>query len=322
MIGVRTPFRISFFGGGTDLKEFYRVAGGNVLSTSVDKYMYIFINKFFDKRIQVKYSVTEIEEDINKIKHPIVRELLKLHSIIGVDINSIADIPAGTGLGSSSSFTVGLINALSLYKDKILSSSDLAEQASNLEIDILNEPIGKQDQYAAAFGGLNYIKFNMDESVEVIPINISIDSKNKLEEDMLVFYTGNVRKASSILSKQKENILDYDKSYKKLLEMSELCQVGKTFLENNDVNSFEKLLHDSWQLKKEVASGITNSNVNEIYNIGIESGAKGGKLLGAGGGGFILFFCNPKSRIKIKNKLSKLKEVKFKFDSTGSSRIL
>tara|TARA_B100001063_G_C16773998_1_gene563738 strand:- start:121 stop:1089 length:969 start_codon:yes stop_codon:yes gene_type:complete len=322
MIGVRTPFRISFLGGGTDLQEFYKMSQGNVISTSIDKYMYIFINKFFDDRVQVKYSITEIENNIKNIKHPIVRELLKIHKIKGVDINSIADIPAGTGLGSSSSFTVGLINALSLYKNKTLSCHDLAEKASHLEINVLKEPIGKQDQYAAAFGNLNYIKFNKDDTVQVSPIRISASSKKELEQNMLVFYTGKVRKASSVLSKQRKNILDCDSSFKSLEEMSAICREGKNLLESDDIVSFQKLLHDSWQLKKSVADGISDSTIDDIYNIGIQNGAKGGKLLGAGGGGFILFFCDTKSRKKIKDRLTNLREINFKFDNTGSKRIL
>ena len=322
MIGIRTPFRISFLGGGTDLPEFYRMSQGNVISTSVDKYMYLFVNKFFDDRVQIKYSITELVERIDDIQHPIVRELLKITNTKGVDINSIADIPSGTGLGSSSSFSVGLINALSEFDGISLNNDQLAEKASDLEINILKEPIGKQDQYAAAFGGLNFIKFNKDDSVDVSPIDISADSKSQLEKDMLVFYTEKTRKTSTILTTQRENILDYGDTFKRLEEMSTLCVEGKSLLESGDIVSFEKLLHDSWTLKRTVASGISNNDIDEIYDIGMKNGARGGKLLGAGGGGFILFFCDREAKQKIRKKLSHLREINFKFEQTGSIRVL
>ena len=207
MIGIRTPFRVSFVGGGSDLKEFYSRSTGCVVSTSIDKYMYIFIHQYFDNKIQVKYSETELVDRIDQIKHPIVREALKKFQINGVDINSIADIPAGTGLGSSSSYTVGLLHALYGYSSKYVSSERLAQEACELEIDLLKEPIGKQDQYAAAYGGLNKITFYADEHVNVEPIIMEPEILHELQSNLLLFFIGSTRKASHVLSDQKTNIL-------------------------------------------------------------------------------------------------------------------
>ena len=206
MIGSRTPFRISFIGGGSDLKEFYRHSMGCVISTTIDKYMYIFLHPYFNKGIQIKYSITELVQDKNEIQHPIAREILKDSNIDSIDINSIADIPSGTGLGSSSSYTVGLLNALNAYNKKNISIESLAEEACNIEINKLKEPIGKQDQYAAAFGGLNKICFHPNGKVDVIPIEIEPDALKYLKENLILFYLGTTRKASNVLLEQKQQL--------------------------------------------------------------------------------------------------------------------
>lgn len=321
MIGTRTPFRVSFIGGGSDLKEFYSRAPGCVLSTSIDKYMYIFVHPFFDKKIQVKYSKTELVENIKDIKHPIVREILSEFNLQGVDINSIADIPAGTGLGSSSSYTVGLLHALYAYRGEIVSPKTLAEKACYIEIDVLNEPIGKQDQFAAAYGGLNIIRFLEDGSVKIEPIKMEEDAYKQLQKCLMMFYTGTSRSASEVLIDQKKNIISDKEKFNAQLMMTQMVEESKDCLVKSNLDQFGEKLDFNWILKRTLSKTISNSVFDDIYNLAKESGAIGGKILGAGGGGFFLFYCPPRYQDKLRFNLKDLKEVPFKFDKYGSKII-
>jgi len=323
MIITRTPFRISFVGGGTDLPDFYRVESGAVVSTAIDKYMYVIVNKRFTDAIRVSYySKTEIVDSVDEIRHPITREALKLAGVTqGIEIASIADIHAGAGLGSSSSFTVGLLNALYAYKGILKSAEDLAREACHIEIDVLGEPIGKQDQYIAAYGGFRYIQFNPDESVFTKPIIWSMGRTKELLQNLLLLDTGDVREASSILREQKENIQQGDKmgSHKILRDMaSELDNML-----NNDAspNIIGKFLHKGWMLKKQLASNISNSKIDEYYSKAICAGAIGGKILGAGGGGFLLLYCPKERQQAVIEALNHPRELEFSFEPEGSKII-
>tara|TARA_B100000989_G_C19532956_1_gene471231 strand:- start:1684 stop:2661 length:978 start_codon:yes stop_codon:yes gene_type:complete len=319
--GSRTPFRISFFGGGTDLPEFYKKYQGRVLCTSINKYMYLFAHKFFDERIQIKYSKTELVSKANEIKHPIAREVLKNFKLKGIDINSIADIPAGTGLGSSSSYTVGLIHVLDSYLDKKTNKNDLAERASNIEVNILKEPIGKQDQYAASFGGLNQFSFDKDGSVNIEAIDLKKETLKELQNNLLMFYTGKNRVASSILNDQKDRTLNDAFTFDVLCKMSDLVVHGKNALLSSSLKEFGLLLDETWKLKKLLSKSISSPFLDSLYDEGIQAGALGGKILGAGGGGFILFYAEPKFQKPLRKAMSKLKEIDFIFDFEGSKII-
>ncbi|RKW37102.1 MAG: GHMP kinase [Lachnospiraceae bacterium] len=320
MIITKTPFRVSFCGGGSDMANFYEKYGGCVLSTSINKYCYISIHPYFnEKQTLLKYSENELVDEIDQIKHSIFRQVLKDMHIHGVEITSTADIPGGTGLGSSSTFTVGLLNTLSCYKGKFVSKDKLAKLACEVEIEKLGNPIGKQDQYGAALGGLNYIKFNQDGSVSHEPILMEGKTYKKLQKNLLMFYTGTTRSANTILAEQTKNITSEDKA-KNLLKMCGLAKDMKVALENNDISSFGKILDEGWQLKKELASGIANPAIDEAYKIAMKNGALGGKLLGAGGGGFLLFYCEEEKQEQLKKALG-LRELDFTFERDGTSVI-
>lgn len=321
MIGTRTPFRVSFAGGGSDLWEFYSKHPGSVLSTTIDKYMFIFIHAFFDKRIQVKYSKTELVEDVNDIKHPIARELLKKIGLTGVDITSIADIPAGTGLGSSCSFTVGLLHALYAYTNKYPHKEKLAREACELEIDILKEPIGKQDQYAAAYGGLNFMTFYPNESVNVESILMPASRFSEFEQNLMMFYVGGARPASDVLSDQKSNVMNDKKKFNSLIIMSDLARQLKEVLLFGNLSDVGSILDEGWQLKKTLSTKISEDKIDYYYEVGMKNGASGGKLLGAGGGGFLLFYCEKEHQEKLRGSLKDLKELKFNFDNFGTKVI-
>lgn len=320
MIITKTPFRVSFCGGGSDMANFYEKYGGCVLSTSINKYCYISIHPYFnEKQTLLKYSENELVDEIDQIKHSIFRQVLKDMHIHGVEITSTADIPGGTGLGSSSTFTVGLLNTLSCYKGKFMSKDKLAKLACEVEIEKLGNPIGKQDQYGAALGGLNFIKFNQDGSVSHEPILMEGKTYKKLQKNLLMFYTGTTRSANTILAEQTKNITSEDKA-KNLLKMCGLAKDMKVALENNDISSFGKILDEGWQLKKELASGIANPAIDEAYKIAMKNGALGGKLLGAGGGGFLLFYCEEEKQEQLKKALG-LRELDFTFERDGTSVI-
>jgi len=289
MIISRTPFRVSFIGGGSDLKEYYNINKyGAVISTSIQKYMYIVIHPYFHDKIRLKYSITEDVNSIDEIKHPIIRESIRKVGIDhGIEIASFADIPSGTGLGSSSSFTVGLLNALYAYQGMSRSRDQLAKEACEIEIDILNEPIGKQDQYAAAIGGLNQIKFYQDEKVEIFPLDLNQTFVEEFESTIRLYFTGNKRNSSSILNEQKQN-MGNEKKISMLKEMVSLTKDFKRVLLNEDLNAIGELLDFNWKLKKQLASNISNQEIDLMYQQAINKGAIGGKLLGAGGAGFLM----------------------------------
>lgn len=321
MIISRTPFRVSFAGGGSDLPSFYHRSTGAVLSTSIDKYMYITIHPWFEKgKTVLKYSKTEVVDAIDDIKHPIFREVLKMYNIHGVDLSSIADIPSGTGLGSSSSFTVGLLNAVRAYLGKATSGEKLGELACNVEIDRVGSPIGKQDQYAAACGGLNFITFYGDESVNVEKIIMQPEKKKELEDNLIMVYVGGEHSANAILKSQSAAISDI-KKFEAQKEMVKLAYNLRESLENNNLDDFGRILHENWLLKKSLTSSISTGIVDEMYNKGIEAGALGGKLLGAGGAGFILFYCPQERQPEFRERMGDINEMSFEFDHYGSKII-
>jgi D-glycero-alpha-D-manno-heptose-7-phosphate kinase len=301
MIITKTPFRISFVGGGSDLPAFYSRRKGAVLSTSINKYMYISTHKFFEPdKIRCKYSRTETVKDVNDLEHPILKTVLSDYNLSGIEVSSIADIPGGTGMGSSSSFTVGLLHNLNAYTGRISSKEDLGAGACRVEIELLGEPIGKQDQYAAAYGGLNVIEFHPDGSVRVDPVYISAQTRTELDKNLRLYYIGNQRSASAILAEQKKNTSDDDK-FNALSTMVDLVYDLQKSLVKGDLNDFGNLLHENWLLKQQLASGITNPMINETYEEALKAGALGGKLLGAGGGGFMLFYA-PESTHELLDK--------------------
>lgn len=322
MIISRTPFRISFVGGGSDLEAFYARHQGAVLSTSIDKYMYISSHRYFYKnQIQVKYSRTETVESLEDLRHPLLREALRKTGITGgIEISSIADIPSGTGMGSSSSFTVGLLHNLFAINRKFVTHEELARLACEIEIDIVKEPIGKQDQYAAAFGGLNIIYFNQDGSVKVEPLYIKSSIYRELQDNLIMFYVGNQRKASDILAEQKQNATQEEK-FSILKKMVSLVFDLREVLYKGELSRFGEIMHENWLLKQKLASRISNPEIDEIYEKGLKNGAIGGKLLGAGGGGFMLFYCEKNKQDKLREALRSYSDYDFKFERDGSKLI-
>lgn len=321
MIITKTPFRISFVGGGSDLEAFYRQHAGAVLSTSINQYMYISSHKYFEEnQIRVKYSQTETVNKVDDLKHPILKVVLEKFGLNGIEISSIADIPGGTGMGSSSSFTVGLLHNLYTSIGKKVTKEELAQEACLIEIELLKEPIGKQDQYAAAYGGMNVIRFETDGTTTVDPVDISTAAKEELESNLLMFYLGTQRRASDILTEQRKNTADADKTAT-LQKMVDLVYELQSSLENGHMSDMGRILHENWILKQQLASAITNPDINECYETAIKNGATGGKLLGAGGGGFMLFYCPKDKRSQLINSLGKLKRFNFAFENKGSSVI-
>lgn len=318
MIITKTPFRMSYVGGGTDISSFYRTEPGAVLSTAIDKFMFLTLHKRFDSGIRVAYSKTEEVEFVEQVQHPLVKEALIMNKIKGgVEITSTADIPAkGTGLGSSSSYTVGLLAALNAYKGDKLTAAEIAAAACYIEIERCGEPIGKQDQYAAAIGGLNLFEFMPDETVTVKPVECTPAFKNTLDESTLVFYTGTTRSASSILAEQKANSSDRNKQ-SILRRMASIAYEFKDGIEGSNLHALGDLLKENWELKKSLASGISNHGIDEMYNLGISGGAIGGKLLGAGAGGFMMFLAEKENQATIRKALSSFRELDFKIEENG-----
>jgi len=322
MIITRTPFRISFVGGGSDLEAFYCQSVGAVLSATIDKFMYISSHRFFDEdKIRVKYSRTETVTNVGDLQHPIVREVLGKFNIDGaLEISSNADVRAGTGLGSSSSFTVGLLHNLYTGFGRLVTKNQLAEEACDIEINRLQEPIGKQDQYAAAFGGLNVIRFYPSGGVNVEPIHLEKEIYHRLQDNLLLFYLGEQRKAATILQEQKENMRSRQK-VEILEEMVSLVEQLREALHEGDLEQFGRILHRNWLLKRQLASRISGRNIDALYEQGLRAGATGGKLLGAGGGGFLLFYCEKERQPALREAFCDLREMKFRFDGEGSKLI-
>lgn len=319
MIITKTPFRVSFCGGGSDIADFYREYGGCVLSTTINRYMYLTIHPYFaENKTALKYSQIEIVDNIEDIEHSIFRCVLNEKKLGGVEISSTADVPSGTGLGSSSSFTVGLLHTLACYEGKYYSKAKLAEEACKVEIEKLGAPIGKQDQYAAAFGGLNFITFHKDDTVSVEPIITRGDTVNQLQDNLLMFYTGLTHDANAILSEQKKNIASSEDKVKNLLRMCSLARDMKKSLEENQLGDFGAILNESWMKKRELAGSISNPKIDELYDLAMRSGATGGKLLGAGGGGFLLLYCPKERQAALQEKVG-LKKFPFRFEHDGSS---
>jgi len=321
MILSKTPFRISFAGGGSDLPEFYRRRAGAVVSTTIDKAMYIAIHPYFHDKIRIKYSRTEDVSKVSDIEHPLVRECLRVVGLgSGMEIASFADVPAGTGMGSSSAFTVGLLHALEALAGKKPTPTELAASACEIEIDRVKEPIGKQDQYASAFGGLNLIRFYCDESVEVRPIACSEAARAALEKRLMLFYVGQERAASTILAEQSRNMSDGDK-FARVTKMAELAEELCRVLESGNVDSFGEILHQGWLLKSSLAQGITNKAIESNYQLARDAGAEGGKLLGAGGGGFLLVCARSERQPDVRKALRDLRELPFEMTREGSKII-
>jgi D-glycero-alpha-D-manno-heptose-7-phosphate kinase len=322
MIITKTPYRISFFGGGTDLNQWFKENGGAVISTSIDKYCYIscrFLPKFFDHKFRFVYSQIEDIINIDDIKHPAIKGLLShLNWDQGIELHHDGDLPARSGLGSSSSFTVGMLNALNAMQGKHISKCELAKQAIFIEQKILNENVGCQDQIAAAFGGFNKIEFYGEDSFKVSPIIIPEVRLNKLQDNLLLFFTGISRFASEI---EKSKIVNFNSKKNELTKMHEMVDISIEILVNEakNIDDFGLLLNDGWNYKKSLSNLVSNYEVDEIYNSAIKSGALGGKLLGAGGGGFILFYAPKEKHQKIINKLNHLIHVPFKFENLGST---
>jgi len=320
MIISQTPLRMSLVGGGTDMPVFYRRFGGAVLSTAIGAYVYVTVNKKFDHWIRVSYSKTEEVEHPQQLEHKSARAILKMLNISGgVEITSIADIPSrGTGLGSSSSFTVGLLHALHAYQGQYVSAKQLGEEGSQVEIDICGEAMGKQDQYAAAYGGLNLIKFEPDDSVIVEPIICGRNTLEYLERDIMVFYTGLTRSASPILIEQARQAEQSSSAQAILRRMMQLALMLRDELQRNNLTAFGEILHENWMLKKEITPDISNDMIDTWYVRARNAGALGGKLLGAGGGGFLIFYASPDRHGAIEEALADLRRVTFKFEKQGS----
>lgn len=322
MIITRTPFRVSFAGGGSDLPSFYHRHEGCVLSTSINKYMYVTIHPSFNRtETVIKYSKTETVQDIHRIQHPIARQLLLDNNLDGVEVVSTADIAAGTGLSTSSAYTVGLIHAINAYKGKYWSQEKIARRACELEIEELGEPIGKQDQYGTAVGGLKFIRFLRDNTVTVEPVILAREIQQKLDENLLLFYTGITHAAGDILKEQNANIISAEQKFNNLIKMTEQAYEMKQALIAGNLNRFGEILNEGWYLKRELASRITNPEIDRYYDIAMENGAKGGKLLGAGGGGFLLFYCEKDRQKRLRAALSDMVELRFSMEQEGTKII-
>lgn len=321
MIISRTPFRVSFVGGGSDLPAFCDRQTGAVLSVTIDKAMYLTLHPYFDRgKVLLRYSKTELVDHVDDIEHPIFREALRFMEIQGgVEISSTADVPSGTGLGSSSSFTVGLLHVLSAYKASYPSKEFLGETASYLEIERLREPIGRQDQYAAAYGGLNVIEFYKNGEVRVEPITISRDTLNALDQRLLMFYTGAQRATSTILGDQGQRVSNEEAKFQSTARMVDLVYEMRDALFENDLWAFGELLHKNWELKRSLSAHISNPAIDDAYERALQAGAMGGKLLGAGGGGFLLVYADPEHHPAVRSALSDLNELEFHFSLHGSS---
>ncbi len=325
MIIARSPLRISLGGGGTDLPSYYRNHGGFVLAAAIDKYVYATVTRPFSPGIYLKYSKLEHVSLVKDVHHPIIREALDEFNLSTpqIEITSLADIPSGTGLGSSGSFTTALLKALSSHYRRNLHPKELAQLACKIELEKLEEPIGKQDQYIAAFGGLTAFTFNPDGDVSVEPLSISTETLHNLEDNLLLFFTGISRSASSILSDQDvKSKAKNDEMLNNLHLTKELGFLSRNALLSGDTNEFGKLMHEHWVHKRERTNGMSNEFINHAYDTALKTGAVGGKLVGAGGGGFLMFYANDADRLRNAMASLGLDEVRFKFDFEGTKVIL
>jgi len=322
MIITRTPLRVSLVGGGSDLPAFYLEEPGAVVTTAIRKYIYITVNRKFDSSIRASYSVTEMVDSVEEVKHELIRESLrKLRLDGGIEITSISDIPSqGTGLGSSSSYTVGLLKALYAHCNQHVGAERLAREACEIEIDSLQKPIGKQDQYIAAYGGLRYFRFHPDGSVFVEPVMCSSATRQALETQALLFYTGITRSANPILAEQQQNLTN-GRRRRALRRLVQLADELRRALAGNDLEAFGEILHESWIVKKAMANGVSSGQIDDWYERARAHGAIGGKITGAGGGGFLLLYAPAERHAAIVSALPELRRVSFGFESQGSSII-
>ena len=322
MIFARSPLRISLGGGGTDLPSYYRDHGGYLIAAAIDKYVYVTVMQPFSPGIYLKYSELEQVERVDQIRHPIIREALQLMNpdTAQIEITTLADIPSGTGLGSSGSFTTALLRALYAHQRRLVHTQELAEMACFIEIDRLGEPIGKQDQYIAAYGGITSFNFNPDDTVTVEPLSISEETLHDLEDNLLLFFTGLSRNASSILEEQNKRTQESDMDMLNNLHVvKELGLRSRRALEDGDATLFGEIMHEHWEHKKQRSSGMSNPQIDEWYEFAVNNGAVGGKLVGAGGGGFLMFYARDRDRLKQKMMKAGLEEVRFRFDFEGAT---
>ncbi len=321
MIITRSPLRISLGGGGTDLPSYYREHTGFLISAAIDKYVYITLHQTFVQDLIIKYSKMERVSSVQEVQHPIIREALNLAGVDGafLELASMADIPAGTGLGSSGSFTTALLKALYAYKKHLIHPQELAEQACHIEIDMLAEPIGKQDQYISAYGGITCFTFNSDDSVDAVPLAISEETLYNLEDNLLLFFTGYSRNASSILKEQDDKSKENEqRMIENLHYVKGMGYDSRRAFESGDLREFADIMKTHWQYKKKRSGSMSNSNIDEWYELAMKSGALGGKLIGAGGGGFLMFYAEDKVSLRRAMMKAGLKEVRFKFDFEGT----
>jgi D-glycero-alpha-D-manno-heptose-7-phosphate kinase len=325
MIISRSPLRITLGGGGTDLPSYYREHGGFLMAAAIDRYVYITVHRTFVPELIVKYSSLERVRSASELRHPIIREALRLLEIEGpyLELASMADIPAGTGLGSSSSFTTALLKALHTYKKGLVHPQELAEQACHIEIDLLREPIGKQDQYIAAYGGVTCFEFHPDGRVDAAPLRLDQETLFNLEDNLLLFFTGYSRSASTILKEQDDRSRQGDASMLDNLHfVKDLGRQSQEALVAGDLRRFAELLNVHWRHKKARSPSMSNTAIDDWYELGLESGALGGKLIGAGGGGFLLFYAEDKARVRHAMAGTGLTEVRFRFDFEGTKVIV
>lgn len=320
MIIVQTPLRVSFFGGGTDFPSFFNEHGGCVLTTAIDKYIFVTIKRRFDNMLRVGYTQTEMVEGLDEIKHELIREALRKAGIThGVEVTTMGDIPsAGSGLGSSSTVTVGALHATYSMMGKLISAECLARQACEVEIDTLHKPIGIQDQYIAAYGGLRFLEFRPGGGVHVQSIPLNTELRRALNDNMMLFYTGVARSADKILTEQKANIRQREEV---LCEMKQIAYTARDAVLSGNIDTIGELLDHSWSLKKQLASQISNGHFDDMYNSARRAGALGGKITGAGGGGFLFLYCPYSRHDAVRQALSGLQELPFKLESDGSKVI-
>jgi D-glycero-alpha-D-manno-heptose-7-phosphate kinase len=325
MIITRSPLRITLGGGGTDLPSYYRRHEGFLIAGAIDKYVYVTVTRPFKEAIYLKYSRLERAVSVEEVSHPIIREALRMQNLQTpqIEITTLADIPAGTGLGSSGSFTTALLKALYAHRRRIIHPRELAELACDIEIGRLGEPVGKQDQYIAAFGGLTCFTFHKNDSVTAVPLKISMDTMFDLEDNVLLFFTGYSRSAGSILQDQHERSRNGDDEMLANLHFTkELGLQSKDALERGDTAKFGELMHRHWQHKRERSGGMSNATIDTWYELAMKNGALGGKLVGAGGGGFLMFYAADRNRLRSAMKAEGLEEVRFGFDFEGTKVLL
>lgn len=321
MIITQTPLRISLAGGGTDFKEFYSREGGCVVSSAIDKYVYVILKERFDRKIYINYTKKEIVDCVDEVEHGLVREAMKKTGIAdGVEITTLADVPSeGTGLGSSSSITVGLLNACYLHQGQQKTAEDLAREACEIEIDILGKPIGIQDQYIAAYGSLRHFLFQKDGTVEQQGIRVRDTARRRLESNLLLFFTDQTRRSEAVLSQQRQDTV---KNSQILVRMKQLAQATRECLEKEDFDEVGRLLHAGWTEKKKLADNVTNERIDALYDAALKAGALGGKITGAGGGGFLLLYCPPHRQEDVRTVLCHLRELPFHMERDGSKAVL